>query len=740
VTQIGPADGYELAQVADLPDGELMSLLRKCWGYLASHPLDVIGRLKEIPAGKSGSFFVLESLHSIYDGGALFYPLQEEDVKHTVFVGNVSYVTPESGSLDGKWVLARLELSPRLEREKHSNPFALKAVYGGVELLTALPAEALQSDFVIDGKPHVEQWVIDVLRQEHTGEVRREAESLREKLAEEHAEIVAKLESSRSELEERISTDESHFRRLSDDVEALNELHAQRSASLQDIEKEISTLQESHRVEMKRVEAEKANMESQLNILNQFIEEKSRILIDLDLIDQSDVDALLGKGGSLGEAEGHDFQGVFGAEPVRAVNYIQSFLHKKGTYYRRDVLQDFFALITTHDLIILAGDSGSGKTNLIKSFAAAIGGKAVIVPVKPNWTSAEDLLGYYNPLEQKYLSTPFLEALLEATRNPEIPYLICLDEMNLARVEYYLADFLSLLEERDQAPEIPLYSIAEADHLVSEVRNFLALIDEARAKLAKPDLVSFLDLLRDEELNVRLHELCGFREGDSLLRYHAALRRVISSYLTVPPSIRLPDNVRIIGTINVDETTHYLSPKVLDRAHIMRFGSPLLMDWEKAESEVEGFDIDLSLPVSISTALLGKRTGYPAFDRDDPLTQSLVHISREYLEPLGIEFGLRTVRQAKQYSDALSPFDASEQMVLNNIVMHKILPKLSFDGEKPIDGNIAKKDILIALRDHLKESLGSLDLENETSLCTHEIDRVIKNAQANDWVVNYWSR
>ena len=81
---------------------------------------------------------------------------------------------------------------------------------------------------------------------------------------------------------------------------------------------------------------------------------------------------------------------------------------------------------------------------LVKSFADAIGGKAFIIPVKPNWTSAEDLLGYYNPLEKKYLATPFLEALLEAQNNPTIPYFICLDEMNLARIEYYFADFLSL--------------------------------------------------------------------------------------------------------------------------------------------------------------------------------------------------------------------------------------------------------------------------------------------------------
>ena len=162
-------------------------------------------------------------------------------------------------------------------------------------------------------------------------------------------------------------------------------------------------------------------------------------------------------------------------------------------------------------MIILAGDSGSGKTHLVKSFADAIGGKSIIIPVKPNWTSAEDLLGYYNPLENRYISTPFLDALIEASKHPEVPYLICLDEMNLAKVEYYFADFLSLLEERDETPEISLFSDTESEILATEVRNFIALIDEAKIQTNKSDLMSFLDILRDAEMNRKLQELWGFK-------------------------------------------------------------------------------------------------------------------------------------------------------------------------------------------------------------------------------------
>lgn len=407
--------------------------------------------------------------------------------------------------------------------------------------------------------------------------------------------------------------------------------------------------------------------------------------------------------------------------------------------YRRSVLEDFFALVRTHDLIILAGDSGSGKTNLVKSFAEAVGGRSVIIPVKPNWTSAEDLLGYYNPLEQKYLTTPFLDALFEAKKNPDIPYFICLDEMNLARVEYYFADFLSLLEERHSSPEISLYSDSESEHLLSEARNFLALIEESKAKLNKSDLVSFLDLMRDEQVNAKLHELCGFREGDSLLKYHAQLRKMLQTYLITPAKLVLPSNVRIIGAINIDETTHYLSPKILDRAHLIRFSSPLLTDWDAIEQEIEAFDLDLSQPINFHADDLGQRVPYPEFDRNDGLVSKLIYLANEYLDRLGIEFGMRTVRQARHYRNALSQFNVSDEVIFNNIILHKVLPKMMFDGEKPIDKQLFRKDLLASLKDYLQNELPSIKSSPVPS-CIDELERVIRNAESNDWIVNYWSR
>lgn len=741
MTQDNTPKTFYISELARLSDEELIRLLKENWAYSTSQPFDVIGRLKENRGVKGGSYFVLEDLRSINDGSAISYPLKGTDVRNRVFVGNFNKRNLDKGFLDGTWVKARVELSSAAERAKlHNNPFSLQAVQGGVKVLSDVPEEVLDTQIVIDGVHQIEQWVVDVYRQKHMDSIVKEGESLREQLDQQRGEMAKQIESAQMEFEQLKSQEGEQVAQLREEIQALNGKFNEQTDSLQDLEKKVDIARRQYRDETREFEHRKKILEHQLDTLKQFIEKKSKMLLELDLIGQDEVDGLLGRKPQTTGLQGHDFTDIFGGDAVKAVGYIQAFLYNKGIVYRRKVLEDFYALLTTHDLIILAGDSGSGKTNLVKSFAEAIGGKAVIVPVKPNWTSAEDLLGYYNPLEQKYLSTPFLDALFEAARHPDTPYFICLDEMNLARVEYYLADFLSLLEERSEFPEIPLYSAAEANHLVSEVRNFIALIDEARSKLAKQDLFNFLDLLRDEELNVKLHELCGFREGDSLLKYHASLRRMMSNYANVPSSIRLPANVRIIGAINVDETTHYLSPKVLDRAHIIRFGSPLLMDWNQVNSELKSFDLDIELPVIISTAALGEREGYPVFDHGDSLVQTLIHIVREFLDPLGIEFGLRTVRQARHYSAALQRLGASEQLILNNLVLHKILPKLKFDGEKPSDGNVAQKDRLIALRDYLNNNLKGLDSNDTAFFCVDELDRVIRNAQKNEWVVNYWSR
>lgn len=708
---------YLLEDVAGFDDQQLLETLKRKWGYDLDAPLDVIGTLKQISTTTGATFFILENLHSVNDGSSLVYPLEQDDVRNTVYVD----IVKNDDLVSGRRAKATVILAPENERIKRKNPFSLKAVDGSVHLLESLPEAAKSKEYIIDGKLHIEGWVLDFYRLKNI-----------EKIEEENRHLTERLGQEKSRAEQEIRSLSEREKSLADMVD---ESQRELVKNTQDLENIVSE-KAKQQLEFSRQTTE---LESKLNKLTEYVKNTASMLLDLDLISQAEVNILLGQNTASKRISGHDFEKVFDRSEQQAVSYIQVFMRKKGIMYSRSVLEDFFALVRTHDLIILAGDSGSGKTNLVKSFAEAVGGKSVIIPVKPNWTSAEDLLGYYNPLEQKYLTTPFLDALFEAKQNPAVPYFICLDEMNLARVEYYFADFLSLLEERHSSPEISLYSDSESEHLLSEARNFLALIEDSKTKLDKSDLISFLDLMRDEQVNAKLHELCGFREGDSLLKYHARLRKMLQSYLVTPAKLVLPSNVRIIGAINVDETTHYLSPKILDRAHLMRFSSPLLTDWDEIDQEIESFDLDLSLPVSFHADELGQRVPYPEFDRNDALVSKLIYLANEYLDPLGVEFGMRTVRQARHYQNALTPFGVSDEVIFNNIVLHKVLPKLMFDGEKPVDKDLFRKDLLTSLKGYLQSELPNIDSSSVHS-CIDEIERVIRNAENNDWVVNYWSR
>ena len=708
---------YSLEDLAGVSDSQLFEMLKRNWGYDQEQPLDVMGRLKQISIKDRNAFYILEELRSVNDGTALVYPLVTEDVHHTVFVGPIK--NPDLRS--GHWVIARVTLSPEDKRAERKNPFSLKAVDGAISLLMTLPETSNSEEYYIDGQLHVENWIVDFYRAKNSKEIANDREQL-----------LAQLAQDKNLIEQEVKSLSEKAQSLASDIDASQR---QLDKNTQDLESQVA----KKAMQQQKFLKQQAELEYELNKLTEYVKDTAALLLDLDLVSQAEVDALLGQDKASERIIGHDFETVFESNKKQAVSYIQAFMYKKDILYRRSVLEDFFALVRTHDLIVLAGDSGSGKTNLVKSFAEAVGGKAVIIPVKPNWTSAEDLLGYYNPLEQKYLTTPFLDALFEAKRNPEVPYFICLDEMNLARVEYYFADFLSLLEERQHSPEISLYSDSESEHLLSEARNFLALINDSKAKLGKSDLSSFLDLMRDEQVNAKLHELCGFREGDSLLKYHARLRKMLQSYLSTPAKLVLPANVRIIGAINVDETTHYLSPKILDRAHLMRFSSPLLSNWDEIEQEIESFDLDVTLPITFKPSELGVRLPYPAFDRNDVLINKLLHLTREYLDRLGIEFGMRTVRQALHYQNELTPFGANDEVVFNNIILHKVLPKMMFDGEKQVEKNLFRKDLLASLKEYLQRELPDI-ASSPVHSCIDELERVIRNAESNDWIVNYWSR
>ena len=191
--------------------------------------------------------------------------------------------------------------------------------------------------------------------------------------------------------------------------------------------------------------------------------------------------------------------------------------NKLGLYYDIEDIRRFVAGMSVSHILILQGMSGTGKTSLAHAFGSFIDNSSTVIPVQPMWKERTDLIGYYNEFTKRFNETLLLEKMYEANYSRDI-YVTVLDEMNIARVEYYFAEFLSLLE------------------------------------LPNPD-ERFLDVVSDKWEN----DPKQLRDG----------------------RIKLPTNMWFIGTANNDDSTFAISDKVYDRAMILnldnkaeRFMSP----------------------------------------------------------------------------------------------------------------------------------------------------------------------
>ena len=268
-----------------------------------------------------------------------------------------------------------------------------------------------------------------------------------------------------------------------------------------EFEKELLRKREISDKELKRLETRKKNefrkldeVELLLNNINEELNNKEKL-----------IDNFKKYGFDFGNNNKENrVSGKTNISKNKYIEYIKNYLafrEDKKLYYSEEILEQFYAGLCTNQLIVLSGQPGTGKTSLVEGFCNAISAKLTIISVPPNWTDNQDLLGFFNPIEGTYISTTFLDAIIEAENNPEQLHIICLDEMNLAHVEYYFSEFLSKLQSEDK--KITLYS----EYLYNEARSEVLekiefLIEKSEANNYKTEekinLLKFIDF---EEYN-----------------------------------------------------------------------------------------------------------------------------------------------------------------------------------------------------------------------------------------------
>ncbi len=509
----------------------------------------------------------------------------------------------------------------------------------------------------------------------------------------------------------------------------------------EEINSKVASLEKEYQEEVQKrddikkehneIELQKDNAIKELNEVNQKLSdslEKTQALLEnnkkkilllsqLGIIERDDAYNL------LNEEIPHNVVPPFTGLYEDAIDQIQLAIYKKGSLYSKSLLRNFCALLNTYDLILFAGDSGIGKTNLVKRFAEAVGGVSKIIPVKPNWTSSDDLIGYYNPLEKRYVSTPFLDAIYEAQENPNKLFLICLDEMNLARIEYYFADFLSKLEERSEDPLLELYSENE-DKFVSD--NAYELVDKLSSSIDVDSTYQEESTNKYSTSDPQIN-----KDISDLRKFHNKWRR--------GNKVKIPQNIRFIGTLNVDDTTYYLSPKILDRVHIIKFENPIFLDRDSIEKEINS-DLEGSLSIN-PRSFFEPRKNYPDFftNEDSLLVKKLVSLSKR-LSGLGLSYGARVISQSLLYAESMKKYgEQNDDVIFNNILLQKVFPRLLVDGsDYASDGSDKMKiDVLDEFYSYLQTEFNS---EDEALSCLKELQKVINRAKKGNLQINYWIR
>lgn len=126
-------------------------------------------------------------------------------------------------------------------------------------------------------------------------------------------------------------------------------------------------------------------------------------------------------------------------------------IRKFGMKFDKELMFDLYVSLITKPFVILTGISGSGKSKIAESFAMAFSADETqycLMPVKPNWNDNKGIFGYHNVIDDTYCITAPVKLMIRALKDPDKPYFLILDEMNIAKVENYFSDYLSLIESR----------------------------------------------------------------------------------------------------------------------------------------------------------------------------------------------------------------------------------------------------------------------------------------------------
>lgn len=416
----------------------------------------------------------------------------------------------------------------------------------------------------------------------------------------------------------------------------------------------------------------------------------------------------------------------------------------------------YLTALRTKPFMLLAGISGTGKSRIVRKLAQATvteglqkaeGYKGTdfandrwtlhspanfeLIQVKPNWHNSMDVIGYLSNIPSPhYVFTPFIEFIVKAWQHPEVPFFLCLDEMNLAPVEEYFAEFLSAIESR----------------------SF-----EGGEYLTDPIIKPFNSFGKDVAKTMVNTLFPNFTAADK----NSFLGKVVDHLET--KGLTLPKNLIVIGTVNMDETTFSFSRKVLDRAMSVEMNEvnydSFLTDTtdDDLKAIVEAFEQndDADLNALLVDRHIEAREIIDDLGDDAKFTIDYLKRINALLEGTPFKLGYRAANEALIYLQASQELGQTDRIAaLDNFTLMKILSRIEGDETKLkiTDSEADKKriakaevnvdeakqygdlNILTALRHIITNQLGEQDMLHSVK----KIDSMLSQLKR-DHFVSFWN-
>lgn len=406
-----------------------------------------------------------------------------------------------------------------------------------------------------------------------------------------------------------------------------------------------------------------------------------------------------------------------------------------------DQFRPYIAAIKSKPFILLAGISGTGKSRIVRQLAFATGGEDPdevkkpynyeMIQVRPNWHDSTELLGYETRIsgETEYVLTDFLRFLAKAWYFEDVPFFLCLDEMNLAPVEQYFAEYLSVLETRKLSD-----GKIVSDPLLPALNNYGKKGDTWVGDIMMNDLFG-----KDWKISGRSVEKNKEREA-----------RLREQFRT--EGIALPPNLIVMGTVNMDETTFSFSRKVLDRAMTIEMNK---VDFSggltKKDCRVAPISSEIILPDAVEAADV-----YEANRMVCDLVISYLNDINETLEGTPFKVAYRTRNEFILYVLANLQYEGNDMCyklirALDEMTLMKILSRIEGDKNKLMNlkqAGCILDDLAVQIKSSLEKIYKDYNaLDNEKSMYANPEEeavslcklREMKRKLDNTYYCTFWS-